>query len=644
MNRKIGVYICHCGGNISDYVDVEKIRAAVGNEKGVVLVKTTLFACADANQKEMENDIRKHELNGVIVASCSPKLHLNTFRAVVERAGLNKYNYIHANIREQVSWAHSDDRAGATENAIHLVKAAIARIQHAESFEPIRIDSKKAVAVIGGGIAGLKAAIGLAKMNCPVYLIEQNHFVGGRTAQWEELFTSQETGYAIVKRLYNEFINYENATLFTGAQVIENTGNIGNFELKVRLNPSFVVSSINQKEIQQAIDVCPVSVNDPFNFGLTQRKAIFRNSPGEFPEKTVIDMNVCNRCGKCKKVCKSIDLTQKEQNITLDIGSVVFATGFDPYMPKENEFGYGTLDNVITLPQFKRLVALSDKKLMYHGKEIRNIAYIYCVGSREPEGDNKYCSRYCCTATIHTAIGVKKKFSRIQNYHFTRGVRTYGKQEAYYSDALKMGDVFLQSADNELPVVFKKENKTFVKLNDILTEQRKLELEADLVILVTSMVPREDHSTSDLFKLPKGRDKFLKEIHLKLRPVETVIDGITIAGTCQGPMNITESINSSLSAATKSFSYVSQGELELEPIVAKVDGEKCTWCNACIVACPFNAIKKVDTGTKSIAVVNISTCKGCGMCLPVCPTDAIELSTFSNPEVEEMIDMLALDL
>jgi heterodisulfide reductase subunit A len=296
---------------------------------------------------------------------------------------------------------------------------------------------------------------------------------------------------------------------------------------------------------------------------------------------------------------------------------------------------------VVTLPEFKQMVDQGDKQLMFKGKQVKNIAYIYCVGSRQEEGENTYCSRYCCTSTIHTAILARKKFAGIYNFHFTRGVRTYGKQEVLYAESSQLGDVYLQSNEETPPEVIQTGNKTIIKVNDILTEGREIEVEADLVVLVTGMVPREDNSVGTLFKLPKGRDKFFNEIHMKLRPVETVIDGVTICGTCQGPKNIMETVNSALSAATKSFSYVSKGILETEPIVALVDSGLCEWCNLCSEACPFDAVSMGSEGSKSIAVINNSVCKGCGMCTPVCPTDAIDLITYSNNEIESMIDALA---
>ena len=641
MNKKIGVYICHCGGNISDYVDVEKVKQSIENDEGVVLAKTSIFACGDANQKEMVEDIKNNQLDGVVVASCSPKLHLTTFRAVTERAGLNKYNYIHANIREQASWAHSDNKTGATQTAIRIVKAAVAKVTLARSLYPNIITSKKAVAVIGGGIAGMRAAIELSDMGCPVTLIEREHFIGGRVAQWNLLFTTRETGKEVVTKLYNDLIGRDNITLLTGSEVISSTGCIGDFKLKIRKTPRYIKEACHKGKLQEAINVCPVIVADDFNYDITDRKAIYHNFPSEYPQEPVIDIKNCTRCGECEKICPSVDFSMKEETIEINAGSVLMATGFDSYTPSDGEFGYNHFENVVTLPQFKRIIELNDKKLIFKGKEIKNIAYIYCVGSRQVEGENKYCSRYCCTSAISAAIHTKNKFQNINNYHFTRGIRTYGKQEVLYHESLKGGDIYMQAYEDDPPLVLKEDDKTIVRINDILTAKRQLTVETDLIVLVTGMVPRADNSVGTLFKLPKGRDSFFNEIHMKLRPVETVIDGVTICGACQGPKNIMESVNSALSAATKSFSYVSKGELELEPIIAKIEKDRCTWCGVCAQACPFDAIKLVKDEDKDIAAINNSVCKGCGMCLPVCNVNAIDLVTYSDNEIESMIDALA---
>jgi len=641
MKKKLGVYICHCGGNISDYIDVEKVRAAVENEEGVFLAKTTMFACSDATQKEIVQDIETNDLDGLVVASCSPKLHLITFRAVTERAHLNKYNYVHANIREQGSWAHSDDKEGATEKAVQLVKAAVAKIRLSKPLDPIKIPSKKAVAIIGAGIAGMRAAVELAHMGCPVTLIERDHFTGGRVTQWDILFTSDQTGKEIATRLYNEIIDSKNITLLTGAEVISNSGSIGNFRLKVKIKPRYIKGKCDDNKLRKAIEACPVEVPDEYNFNVTKRKAIYQNYPGQYPQYPAIDIKNCTRCGECEKVCDNIDFSMKEEVIEVEAGSILVATGFDPYTPHDGEFGYNQNDYIITLPQFKRIIDLCDNDLSFNGKTIKNIAYIYCVGSRQSEGENKYCSRYCCTSAIHTSIQVKKKFKNVQNFHFTRGIRTYGKQELLYYESQKDGDIYLQSYEENPPQVSTENGEICVKINDILTGNREISIEPDLVVLVTGMVPRADASISQIFKLPRGRDKFFNEIHMKLRPVETVVDGITIAGTCQGPKNVTESLDSSLSAAIKSFSLVNKGELELEPIIAEIDKNICTWCGECEKACPFDAIRKVKHGDKDVAAINNSVCKGCGMCLPVCSVNAINLISYSDEEIESMIDSLA---
>lgn len=639
--KKIGVYICHCGGNISDYVDVEKVRQAVEGEEIVFLAKTTMFACSDANQRDMVADIKANDLDSVVVASCSPKLHLLTFRNVSQRADLNKYTYVHANIREQASWAHSDNKEGATEKAIRLVKAAIAKANFAEPLETNKVEAKKSVAVIGGGISGMKAAISLADKGCDVLLIEKEPFLGGRVAQWNSLSTTVETGKEVISRLYNELMKRENITILTNSEVISNKGSVGNISLKIKKTPRFIGKSFKQEDLAKAIEVCPVEVPDEFDFHLSKRKAIYKSYPSQFPQIPVIDNNHCTHCEACEKVCPGIDLTEKEEILEYSVGSVLMATGFDPYTPKDGEYGYATTKNVITLPQFKSLIDTQSDKLIFNGKEIKNIAYIYCVGSRQTNGENTYCSRNCCTSTIHAALIAKKKFKDISNFHFNRGLRTYGKQEILYADSLRSGDLYFQFNEDSLPTVNADGNNIIVKCYDILTTGKEIEVEADLVVLVTGMVPRSDNKVGSLFKIPKGRDKFYNEVHMKLRPVETVIDGVTIAGTCQGPKNITESVNSALSAATKSYSIVNKGEVESEPLIATIDKEKCIWCGACEAACPFDAILKYEEDGKAFAVINNSVCKGCGMCAPVCAPDAINLISCSSKEIMSMIDALA---
>ncbi len=649
MRKRIGVYICHCGTNIADTVDVKRVREVIAGEEGVVLARDVMFACADSSQKEIIEDIRREKLDGLVIASCSPKLHLFTFRSVAERAGMNPYNYVQVNIREQGSWAHSDDKAGATEKAIRMVRAGVARVVRSKALEKIRISAVNAVAVIGAGVAGMRAALELAHMGTQVYLIEREHFVGGRTAQWGDLFTTEETGKQIVKRLYEEMRGNDKITLFTGAEVVGKEGNIGDFRLKVRVRPRFVKDPCHMDELMKAIDVCPVEVEDEFNFGLTRRKAIYRNYESEYPQTAAIDDKVCTRCGECLKVCPSIDLDQKEEILDLRVGGIILTTGFDPYEPADGEFGYGQVQGVITLQQFHRLLEMNEKKLVYRGREVRSIAYIYCVGSRECaantqcDGTHKYCSRYCCTSAIHSALTARKKFGDLTIYHINRGIRTYGKQEVLYERSSKAGDIYVQFYEDSFPEVDEKGNAPRIRVKDFLTAGRELEILPDLLVLVTGMEPRREDRIADLMKVPRGRDGFYNEIHMKLKPVETVIDGVLIAGACQGPKNITESVRSALSAASKANYTLRQGELSLEPVLAVIDGEKCVWCDECTAACPFDAIRPVQNKGKKVAEVIPANCKGCGMCLPVCPENAIQLTGYSDEEIESMIDALQME-
>ncbi len=640
MKEKIGVYICHCGGNISDYVDVEKVREAIEKEPGVVIAKTTMFACADSAQKEIINDIKSNNMDAVVIASCSPKLHLFTFRNVAIRAGLNQYNYVQVNLREQCSWAHSDKPKEATQKGIALVREGISRVRYSEALEQIKVSAINVVTVIGAGIAGMRAAIELADMGTDVFLIEKDYFVGGRISQMEELFETNEKGKEIVEKLYNKIKEREKIKLFTGAQLQSISGSVGNFEAKIKINPRYINSHYDKNKLKDAIEKCTKDIPDEFNFGLTNRKVIYKNYEGAFPDIPVIDKNSFNQDKEFLETYKDcIALNQEPEILNFNTGAVLLCTGFDSYEPKQGEYGYEKIKNVITLQQFKRIIELSNNKLTYKGNNIKNIVFIYCVGSRQVDGENKYCSRFCCTAAIHTSLTIKKKFNDVKSFHLYRDIRTYGKQEILYEDARRQGDIFFKFDANEPPVVEDIKGTALVKFKDLLMNKKEFEISPDLVVLVTGMVPRKDsNSIASILKTPIGRDKFFNEVHPKLRPVETVIDGVYIAGTCQGPKNITESIKSSISAAVKANALLSGEELKLEPTIAKVNPESCEWCNKCTEVCTYNCITKIEYKGKSIAEINMVTCKGCGMCTTVCPKDAIDIIGYTNEEIEAMIN------
>jgi heterodisulfide reductase subunit A len=568
--ERIGVYICHCGGNISDYVDVAQIKDLVKDEEGVVVSKNVMFACADSNQKEMIKDIGENKLDAIVVASCSPKLHLHTFRNVALRGGINPYNYTQVNIREQCSWAHSDLPSEASDKAAGLIRAGIRKVSYSEALENIEVSSTRAVVVIGAGVSGMRAAIDLAKMGNQVYLIEKENSVGGNVAKLKDLFISGQMGNDIVQNLYSRIKSLNNITLFTNATVDKVSGSLGNFLVNVKTG---------------------------------------------------------------------------EELLNLKAGAVLVSTGFDSYQPKEGEFGYGQSPSVIALPEFRKLIDNNSGDLIVNGRKVKSIAYIYCVGMRQTKGENKYCSRVCCTTAIHSSLLLHDKFRNIQAYHLFRDIRTYGKQEILYERSSKNGDIYLKYDEKTPPVVEQSGHKFLVKIKDELTRREEMELEADLVVLVTGMVPQGDSSKiTELLKIPVGNDKFFNEIHPKLRPVETVINGVFLGGSCQGPKNISESVQSALSAAAKINSLTKNPTIQLEPIIARVNFEACTWCGKCAEVCEYDALHPLEMFGKTVASVNEAVCKGCGMCAPVCPNDAIDIAQYSNNEIESMIDGFMQDV
>jgi heterodisulfide reductase subunit A len=567
--RRIGVYVCHCGGNISDYVDVDKVIADIQDAGDVVVSKTTMFACSDASQQDIEADIHANDLDGLVVASCSPKLHTYTFRGVASRAGLNPYEYTQVNIREQCSWVHTDDREGATAKATALVRAGIGRTRHTVPLEPMVVDTIPHTLVIGGGIAGLRAAIGLADVGLHVTLVERELQLGGHVRSFGRMYPHGRTGRDLVETLVAEVKRRPTITVLTGAELVGKTGSFGNYRVSVR-------------------------VGDPGSAA-----------------------------------------------IEVVVGSIIVATGFDDYRPADGEFGFG-LDGVVTLPEFKAMVDAAQGSLTHAGRPVRGVAYVYCVGSRSTNGcSNEYCSRFCCAATVQTAVDVAGLDPSIRQFHLYRDMRTYGKFEPLYTEARKAGSVFLKF-DNELPptVAQGPDGRLTVTVTDLLTERTEMALPVDLVVLVTGMVPRANEELVGVLKLPAGADGFFNEIHPKLRPVETVVDGVLIAGACQGPKTSAESVASGLAAVTQSAAILKKGYTELDPLVAVVDPVACTACGDCLTACPYDAISMAEEGDGHFAVISPTGCKGCGGCVPICPENAIDLLGYTDAEISSMIESL----
>ncbi len=569
QERKIGVFVCHCGGNISDYVDVERVRQEAAAEPGVVIARTQMFACSDAAQQEMIDDIKTAGLDGLVVASCAPSLHMHTFRHMAERAGLNPYQYVQVNLREQCSWAHTDNRKGATEKAIHLVRAGIAKCALTHALVPLRVATQPRVLVVGAGVAGMRASLSLADMGLSVYLVEKEERPGGWSLEAGRMGPEGQPGQDVAASLLHRIQGNDRIVLYTQAQLIDKTGSIGDFDVKISV---------------------------------------------------------------------------KGSEISLNVGAIIVTTGFTPYVPAKGEYGWG-LEGVVDLLQFRQLLA--EGKLEYHGKPIRDVVFVYCVGSRQGgmaanAHPNRYCSRYCCTAATYSAILLhemeKQKNQKVHQYHLYRDVRTYGSLETVYEQARRDGALFIRWEPEHPPVVEEADGRLLVTVADTLDGGQQIEIGADLVVLVTGMEPHENETLNQVLKLPEGADGFYKEIHPKLRPVETVIDGVFIAGAAQGPKTMSESVTSALAAVAKTGSLLKKGYVDLEPLIAQVDTERCTWCGECLKACPYGAIEKTTCGDKEVATVIPSLCKGAGACVPVCPDDAIAVEGFRNDQILAMID------
>jgi len=608
---RVGVYICHCGGNISDHVDVQKLAENAKKIPGVTTVHTNMFMCSDPGQELIQEDIRSGAVDRVVVASCAPHLHETTFRGAIKRAGMNPYLYDHANIREQVSWVHHGD--AATAKATGLVAAAVAKTKHMEALEPIRVDAKPHATVIGAGVAGLRAAIDLSRRGIRVALVEKSPFLGGRTANLDRLMPTGEPAEAVVRHLAEEVLNDAGITVYTCTEATTCEGYVGNFKITLKKTPP-----------EDRIDI-DAGTYVPFS--------------GLFPQP----------------------VPNASESLTIDTGGIVMATGFLPYTPRKGEYGYQDYPEVITLPDFIRHMAETEsigKKLTINGKPIDRLALIHCVGSRqipgihEPDEDgnvNEHCSRTCCGATLQAAIRIKEQYPETHVYDYYRDIRTYGRdQEAYYEGASKAGVVFFRFEPGDPPVVErtgKGSHPLTIRVKDTLTFGEEVAAEVDLVVLSVGMVPGSIQNLVEMMKLPVGVDGFLQEVHPKLRPVEVANTGMLLAGTCQAPMAVGEACAAAQAASAKAAILLTKGYVELDPFVAQVDTALCSGQGLCVKECPIDgAVSLVEMDIEGQRVrrarVNPALCTGCGMCVAVCPENAIDVNGWTLKQYEAMVDAI----
>jgi heterodisulfide reductase subunit A len=671
QGEKVGVYICHCGGNISDVVDVDRVTAEAARLPGVAVARHVMFMCSDEGQKTIVEDIEALGLDRVVVAACTPKLHETTFRRAVIRGGMNPYLFWPANIREQASWAHPHSPKAATEKASALVRAAVAKSRLLEPLDMIRVAAVHQALVIGGGVAGLRAALDLSRQGLAVTLVEKSPFLGGRAVQLHTVFPTEELARPMVRRLIDQVKAGPNLTVLTNTEVASVRGYVGDFTVTLRTVPRGVNDEL--ADPAAAIAACPVEVPNDFDAGLGKRRAIYQPYAGSEPDLPAIDWTACTRCRACIEPGggKGIDLSGRARETQVEVGAVVVATGFDHYEPRAGEYGYGQSPRVMTLPQVHRLLDPEGPiggRLEIEGRVPRAVAFVHCVGSRQIEGvdqpgsDGKlheYCSRVCCAATLQAANEIRQRYPQTTVYDLYRDIRTYQKdQEPYYVDASKRGVVFLRFANEARPSVEVTDGDgggkagrdgSFplrVKVTDTLTFGTEFEIPVDLVVLAVGVVARDIAALIDTTKAPVGADGFLLEIHPKLRPVESAIPGLLLAGSAQAPMDITESTSAAAAAAAKVTALLATDHVEMEPFVARVDPSLCDGCGLCLDACHYAgaiALQDVEVEEGVVekrAYVNPVACKGCGACVPSCPVAALDVAGWEIEQYRAMIDAI----
>jgi heterodisulfide reductase subunit A len=568
MKPKVGVYVCHCGINIAATVDVEAVTEFARQLPNVVVARNYQYMCSDPGQALIQQDIEELGLDKVVVAACSPQMHEPTFRAVVQEAGINPYFFEQANIREQCSWVH-EEGADTTEKAMRLVAAAVAKASLYRPLEEREVGVIPAALVIGGGIAGLEAALDIAEAGYRVYLVEREEHLGGHMAQLNRTFPTLESAAELLSQTVSRVQEHPNIEVMTASQVVEVEGYVGNFTAKVRVGRV--------------------------------------GNPSE-----------------------------------LEVGVIVVATGYEPFDPKlKPEFAYEIYDNVITGLEFEGLSSPSSPtggKIEVNGQQPKDVVFIKCVGSRDKNLGNEYCSRVCCMYTAKQAYLVKEQIPDANVTVFYMDVRAFGKGSEEFYDRVRMEGIRYRRGNAS--EIYRKGDKLVVRAEDTLLSET-LEVEADLVVLAVGMVPRHDvKDVASLLKLSRSPDGFFLEAHPKLRPIDTTTDGVFLAGTCQGPKDITDTVAQAKAAASSALIPLSRGRVKVESIISVVNQEICSGCGICEGLCTYGALSLHPW--KGIMTVNEVLCKGCGACAAACPSGAITLSHFTHDQILAQLETLVL--
>jgi heterodisulfide reductase subunit A len=649
VELRIGVYVCHCGLNIAGSVDCEAVAEYAASLKDVIVSKDNKYTCSDPGQELIKQDIQEHKLNRIVVASCTPRLHEPTFRNTLAEAGLNPYLFEMANIRDHCSWVHLYDKKNATEKAKDLVKMAVARARLLEAQTETEVPVTPKALVIGGGVAGIQAALDLADQNYQVYLVEKEPSIGGKMAQIDKTFPTMDCSICILAPKMSEAGRHSNIAIYSNSTVVDVSGYVGNFKVKVLKKARYV----DEKECTACGDcteVCPVIRPNEFDVGLATRKAIYTPFAQAVPSAYIINMDDCLgyvpiACNKCVEKCekKAINFDMRDETVELDVGTIIVATGVDVYDPTEYvEYGYRKFPNVITSLEFERLINAggpsgghlirpSDRKTP------KTVAFIQCVGSRNAKRGNPYCSNVCCMNTIKDSLLIKEHWPDTEIKVFYLDIRAYGKGfEDLYQRSKNEGIRYLRGLPSEIKEDPQTQNLVVIAENT--NTGQIMEHEVDLVVLSVGIQPtRDGHVIQRLLTLSRTADGFFMESHPKLKPVDAPTQGVFFAGCSEGPKDIKDSVTQASAAAARASILMKAGKIRVEAITSKIDPELCKICGMCAKVCPYNAIQ-MDKAKNIPAATIEAACAGCGTCGAECPFNAITMQHFTDEQIVAQID------